>query len=110
MAMTSRPTWAEIDLAAIRHNLRQIKKLVGQELPASPKIMVVVKANAYGHGLVEVARTLEKLDVHYLGVATLDEAVTLRRERIKLPVLVLGAILPQELDSALDYDVTNCLR
>jgi len=104
--VTSRPTWAEIDLAAVRHNLRQIKKLVGHGLPASPKIMVVVKANAYGHGLVEVARTLEKLDVHYLGVATLDEAVTLRRERIKLPVLVLGAILPQELDSALDYDVT----
>ena len=104
--MSSRPTWAEIDLSAIRHNLRQIKKLAGQGQPPSPKIMVVVKANAYGHGLVEVAKTLEKLDVHYLGVASLDEAIALRRERIKLPVLVLGAILPQELDSALDYDVT----
>ncbi len=104
--MTSRPTWAEIDLGAIRHNLGQIKKLLGAGKPLSPKIMVVVKANAYGHGLIEVAKTLEKLDVHYLGVASLDEAVCLRREGIRLPILVLGTILPQEVDSALDYDVT----
>ncbi|MCG2677962.1 alanine racemase [bacterium] len=106
MTMTSRPTWAEIDLGAIRHNLGQIKKLLGAGKPLSPKIMVVVKANAYGHGLIEVAKTLEKLDVHYLGVASLDEAVCLRREGIRLPILVLGTILPQEVDSALDYDVT----
>ena len=104
--MTSRPTWVEIDLGAIRHNLGQIKKLIGTKEPASPKIMVVVKANAYGHGLIEVAKTLEKLDVQYLGVASLDEAAYLRREGIKLPILVLGTILPQEVDSALDYDVT----
>ncbi len=109
MTMTSRPTWAEIDLGAIRHNLRQIKKLVGWGKKNSPKIMVVVKANAYGHGLREVARTLEELDVHYLGVATLDEAIALRKEGIKLPVLVMGAILPEEVDTALDYDVTLTL-
>ena len=103
--MTSRPTWAEIDLGAIKYNLAQIKKLVGGARKNSPKIMVVVKANAYGHGLIEVAKILEKLRVHYLGVASLDEAIALRKEGIKLAVLVLGSILPEEVDLALDYDV-----
>ncbi len=105
MAMTSRPTWAEIDLGAIRYNLDQIKKLVGSGKGA-PKIMVVVKANAYGHGLVKVAKALEKLSIHYLGVATLDEAIALRREGITLPVLALGAVLPEEVEAALDYDIS----
>lgn len=104
--MTSRPTWAEIDLDAIRHNLSQIKKIVVRRQKRPPKIMVVVKANAYGHGLIEVARTLQRQDVDFLGVATLDEAVALRREGIKVPILVLGAILSQEIDAALDYDVS----
>ncbi len=103
--MSSRPTWAEIDLGAIKHNLDQIKKLVGGARKNSPKIMVVVKANAYGHGLIKVAKTLEKLRVDYLGVASLDEAIALRKEGIKLAVLVLGSILPEEVDLALDYDV-----
>ncbi len=103
--MSSRPTWAEIDLGAIKYNLAQIKKLVGGARKNSPRIMVVVKANAYGHGLIEVAKTLEKLRVDYLGVASLDEAIALRKEGIKLAVLVLGSILPEEVDLALDYDV-----
>jgi alanine racemase len=104
--MTSRPTWAEVDLGAIKHNLREIKKMIGFHRGGLPKIMAVVKANAYGHGLVEVARTLERLDIHYLGVASLDEAIALRREKIKLPILVLGLILPGEIDLALSNDVS----
>lgn len=104
--MTSRPTWAEIDLGAIKHNLGQIKKVIGSGKKGAPKIMAVVKANAYGHGLIEVARALEKLNVDYLGVASLDEAIALRRAGINLPVLVLGSILPEEIDTALNYDVT----
>ena len=80
--MTSRPTWAEIDLGAIKYNLSQIKKAIGAPQRGAPKIMAVVKANAYGHGLIEIARTLEKLDIHYLGVATLDEAIILRKNII----------------------------
>ncbi len=103
--MNSRPTWAEIDLAAIKHNLGQIKERIGLQ-KVRPKIMAVVKANAYGHGLIEVARVLEKLDVHSLGVATLDEAIALRRDKIKLPILVLGSILPEEADTALSCEVS----
>lgn len=109
MPVTSRPTWAEIDLDAIRYNLAQLKDLPGFSRTASPEIMVVVKANAYGHGLAEVARTLEKIPVHYLGVATLDEAVTLREAGISLPILVLGAILPEEIELALQYEATLTL-
>ncbi|UCB57108.1 MAG: alanine racemase [Candidatus Omnitrophota bacterium] len=105
----SRPTWAEIDLSAIRYNLRQIKKLTSKPQGVSPKIMVVVKANAYGHGLIEVARTLEKMDIHYLGVATLDEAALLRRQGIKLPILVLGLVLKEELDYALAHNIALTL-
>lgn len=107
--ITSRPTWVEIDLGAIKYNLSQIKKLITQTHTSTPKIMVVVKANAYGHGLLEVAQTLGKLSVDYLGVATLDEAIFLRRKGIGVPVLVLGAILPEEINLALDYDVTLTL-
>ena len=103
--MTSRPTWAEIDLSAIKHNLGQIKKLIGANRKGAPKIMAVVKANAYGHGLIEVARALQNLDIHYLGVATLDEAIALRQAGIKLPILVLGSILPEEVNSALDHEI-----
>ena len=66
-----RPTWAEVDLTAIEYNYRQVRRLIGKDV----KVMAVVKANAYGHGTVEVSQALEGLGVDYLGVATTDEAV-----------------------------------
>ena len=73
-----RPTYAEIDLSAIHHNLKQVRKQVGKH----PHIMAVVKANAYGHGMIPVAKSIlqEKL-ASYLGVAIVEEGVTLRRQR-----------------------------
>lgn len=100
-----RPTWAEIDLKAIEHNYRQVRKIVGKSI----KIMAVVKANAYGHGTVEVSEVLEKKSVDYLGVATTDEAVRLRDHGIKTPVLVLGSVLPEEVKVAVDKDITLTL-
>jgi alanine racemase len=97
-----RPTWAEIDLDAIRYNFSQIKKCISPGV----KIMSVVKANAYGHGIVEVSKTLSSSGVDYLGVATMDEAVTLRQHNIKKPILVLGSILPHEIEAAFKHNVT----
>lgn len=97
-----RPTWAEVDLGAIRYNFNQIKK----RLSPGVKVMAVVKANAYGHGILEVSRTLSSSGVDYLGVATMDEAVNLRQNGIKKPILVLGSILPHEIDPALKYNVS----
>lgn len=100
-----RPTWTEIDLRAIEYNYRQVRRLVGK----ATQIMVVVKANAYGHGTVEVSQVLERLGVNYLGVATTDEAVRLRDYGIRSPILVLGSVLPEEIGALLEKDVTFTL-
>lgn len=100
-----RPTWAEVDLKAIEYNYRQVKRLVGKDV----NVMVVVKANAYGHGTVEVSGVLEKLGVAYLGVATTDEAIRLRDHGIKTPVLILGSVLPSEVRAAVENDITLTL-
>ena len=102
---TYRPTWAEIDLSAIRFNFRQIKKLVGKNV----KTMAVVKANAYGHGITEVSRVLSEEGVDYLSVASVDEALRLRSRKIKNPVLILGSVLPHEVEAALKNDITLTL-
>ena len=100
-----RPTWAEIDLKAIAYNYRQVKKAVGKNV----RVMAVVKANAYGHGTVEVSAALEKEGVDYLGVATTDEAVRLRDYGIRAPILILGSILPEEVEIAVKNDITITL-
>jgi len=100
-----RPTWAEIDLKAIEHNYRQVRKTVGKGI----HVMAVVKANAYGHGTVEVSSVLERAGVDYLGVATTDEAVRLRDHGITAPVLILGSVLPGEVGVAVAKDITLTL-
>ncbi|NQU95995.1 MAG: alanine racemase [Candidatus Omnitrophica bacterium] len=100
-----RPTWAEIDLDAIKYNCRRIQNVVGR----NTEIMAVVKANAYGHGIVEVSRILNKIKIRYLGVATLDEALVLRKARVKLPILILGSILPEEAEIAIRNNITITL-
>lgn len=100
-----RPTWAEVSLSAIEYNYMQVKKLVGKDV----MLMVVVKANAYGHGTVEISHVLENMGVDYLGVATTDEAVRLRDHGIKTPILILGSILPEEVKVAKDRDITITL-
>jgi len=100
-----RPTWAEVDMKAIEHNYKKVRKLVGK----TTNIMVVVKANAYGHGTVEVSAVLEKMGVDYLGVATTDEAVRLRDHGIKTPILVLGSVLPEEVRVLIEKNITLTL-
>jgi alanine racemase len=85
-ALPQRPTWLEVDLAAIGHNLRQIRQLVGKDVD----VMAVLKADGYGHGAVRIARTALNNGARMLGVACLSEAVTLRRAGIDAPVLILG--------------------
>jgi len=102
---TYRPTWAEIDLEAIKYNCRQIR----HALTKNTEIMAVVKANAYGHGICEISRILEKMKIKYLGVATLDEALIVRRAGIKMPILVLGSVLPEEAPAAIRNNVTLSL-
>ena len=101
----TRPAWVEVDLLAIAENLATIRQKVGPR-----KIMGTVKANAYGHGLVEVARFLEAKGVDMLGVSILDEAADLRQAGIQTPILIMGTILPEEADRALELDVVPTLN
>ena len=86
----ARPAWAEIDLDAIRDNLSALRRAA-----APAEVMAVVKANAYGHGAVPVARAALRAGAWGLGVATVDEGVELRRAEIAAPVLVLGSLRPR---------------
>ncbi|MDD2866257.1 MAG: alanine racemase [Candidatus Omnitrophota bacterium] len=97
-----RQTWVEIDLSAVGRNYRTLKKV----LPEGTKMMVAVKANAYGHGIVEVSRKLVACGADYLGVACLDEALTLRKNLIHAPILNLGAFLKSDVAVLIDNDVT----
>ena len=83
-----RPTWVEIDLSALRHNLLAIKNSVGKQT----KIMGIVKADAYGHGDYEVSRVLLNNDVEMLGIAILEEGIQLREKGTESPLLLLGGI------------------
>jgi alanine racemase len=79
--------WVEIDLAALAHNVRQLKRLL---LPAT-ELMTVVKADAYGHGAVTIAQTALQCGATWLGVATIPEGIELREAGITAPILLLGA-------------------
>ncbi len=86
----ARPVWAEIDLDAITHNVALIRTNAGRRV----KLLMPVKANAYGHGVVEVSRHLERLGVDGLATANVDDAVAARAAGVTLPILLYGAQLP----------------
>ena len=97
-----RPTWAEIDLDALAHNLGVIRNQVGPET----KIMAAVKANAYGHGAPECARRLEAEGVDWFGVALPEEGIELRKSGISRPILCLGGFWRGQESACLQYQLT----
>lgn len=100
------PTWAEIDLSAIEHNVRSLRGIVGEKV----QLMAVVKANAYGHGAVPVARAALNAGASWLGVIRADEAIQLRQAGLTAPILVLGYLAPEEVRKAVDYDLIVTLN
>ena len=84
-------TWADISLDNLEHNYRTLREHVGK----GPRFLGVVKADSYGHGAVQVSRTLEELGAEYLAVSNLEEAIQLRRGGVGLPVLILGYTPPE---------------
>ncbi len=98
-------SYAEINLKAFSHNLRFIKN----HLKPSTKVMAVLKANAYGHGSVMIARQAEADGVEMLGAANLREAVELRDAGIKLPVLILSGITEDKIKTFLNYDFSTVI-
>ncbi|MBB6024480.1 alanine racemase [Paenibacillus sp. JGP012] len=100
-----RPTQVEINLDHLRSNVTAFR----EALPQRTKFLACVKANAYGHGAVEMARELERLGVDYLSVAFLDEALELRLHGITSPILVLGYTPPEGVAAAWQHNVTITL-
>jgi len=97
-----RDAWVEIDLGHLEHNIRAIKK----KLPNDVKTLAVIKADAYGHGSVMCAPTLLACGVDAFGVASIDEGVELRENKITAPILVLGAVPIWSFETAIKYDIT----
>ncbi len=95
-------TWIEIDKSAVEHNYKLLRNML------SPKtmFMAVVKSNAYGHSLHDFAREIEKLGADWVGVDSIVEATALRKEGIKIPILVLGYTLPERIEEAADNKIT----
>lgn len=96
-----RPTHLEVNLTRLTENYRAIETAVS---PAT--VMPILKANAYGHGLVEIAHHLETLGAPYFGVAFLEEGILLREAGITTPILVLGGIIGNQIPLFLQYDLT----
>ncbi len=95
-----RPTLVEVDLGCLAKNFQAIRQHV-----APAKVMPILKANAYGHGLLRVAQLMEQLGADYLGVAVLEEGILLREHGIRMPILVLGGILGNQIPGFLKYDL-----
>lgn len=98
-------TWAEIDLDALAYNFKQIRNRIGP----TPGMLGVVKADAYGHGAIRVARKLEELNASYLAVSNADEAVELRDGGVRLPILILGYTPSDQTERLLAHDITQAV-
>ena len=97
-----RPTWAEVDLSALKYNFRRVKKAVVPGI----KIMATIKADAYGHGLIPVGKVLAQEGVDCFGVASIDEGIILRAAGITTPIVVLGLILKEDIEPLFIYRLT----
>lgn len=104
MNKDTRRSWAEIDLNALAYNYRQLRA----RAPHS-KFVGLVKANAYGHGAVPVAKKLEELGADYLAVACIAEAEELRQANVSTPILILGYTDPAETKTLIDLNITQAV-
>ncbi len=97
--------WVEIDLDAIKHNLKTIKEHLGGQT----KMMAVVKADGYGHGAIEVAKTALESGAEWFGTALIDEAIQLRNAGVEEPILILSKISEEYIEELFKYNITPCV-
>jgi len=98
-------TWATVDLSAVRHNVRLARQIVGPDVG----VAAVVKADAYGHGAVPVARAALEAGAVALVVAEAQEGIELRRAGLDAPIVIIGASLPWDAESIVAHDLAACL-
>lgn len=115
-------TWCEIDLIAVRHNLRQIKKLAARNeffIPGRTGdkkiktslmgVLCVIKADAYGHGMLEVSKVLNDEGVEMFGVSDINEGIALRDQGIERPILLFESTLPEHIPFICEFNLTPTL-
>ena len=105
METNLRRTWTEIDLDHLLYNYHALRRRVGEGV----KFLGVVKADAYGHGAVQVARTLEEAGADYLAVSSLDEARELREHGVTMPILILGHTPPEQVSELIRLHITQAV-
>ena len=105
MESTLRRTWSQINLDALKFNYQTIKNKIGKDV----KFLGVVKADAYGHGSIKVAKTLEECGADYLAVSSIDEAMELRLNDIKMPILILGHTPREQVERLIEYNITQAV-
>ena len=98
-------TWVEINLSAAEHNYKQIRKVVSPKC----KIMCVVKANAYGHGVEFLAKEYERLGADWFAVSNIKEAIQLRNLEITKPILILGYTPVSEAINLFNFNITQAV-
>ena len=102
-----RSTVARVDLEALRRNFRAIQDYVGAEPGrTAPRVIAVVKANAYGHGAARVALALEQAGADLFACADIEEGVALRQAGVRAPILIFGALSVSDLDGLVDHALT----
>jgi len=108
-----RPVWAEVSLSALTQNFRAIRDFVNptSETHKSPrKVLSIVKGNAYGHGGPQVAKALEKAGSDWFGVASAEEGMRIRENRVRTPILVLGGFWPGEENNLVVHNLTPAIH
>lgn len=105
MDSTLKRTWAEINLDALAHNYRVLRDKIGPGV----RFLGVVKADAYGHGSVQVSRLLEELGADYLAVSSIDEAIELRRNSITMPIMILGHTPKEQVAQLIEHHITQAV-
>ena len=98
-------TWAEVDLNAYAHNIRELRRITNPKA----RLMAVVKANGYGHGAVETARTAVQNGAAALGVARIEEAVKLREADLEAPILIFGYSLPESASMLIEHGLAQAV-
>lgn len=105
MKSTLRRTWAEINLDNLSYNYQKIREHIGDGV----RFLGVVKADAYGHGAVQVAGKLQSLGADYLAVSSIDEAMELRLNDVTMPILILGHTPKEQVERLISYNITQAV-
>ena len=105
MKSTLKRTWAEINLDNLTYNYKKIREYIGKDV----KFLGVVKADAYGHGAVQVSKHLQELGADYLAVSSIDEAMELRINGITMPILILGHTPREQVDRLICFNITQAV-